>query len=358
MPKQNQIQYLLNLSTKLNIALLAIIALLVIAIVYQNLTIYRYVAQLSQNTTQLIRSQYGDIAQLLAKSSAVASAENGSKNQTNPTGTLSGINAPLNNSALSKINDEPLAYYESAGEKLLNGTLTNEVIVANSPQYAPVSINGKPSVIYIGATTCPYCGENRWAMALALARFGNFSSLYQGYSALQDGDVPTLYWVPANTTTAAGVDFGNHYSSNVINFISAEYESPISGHFEIQPLSYFVARAPNSTYKSAIEFMNSTGAFQGTPFTFWGTSLVAGADAVVLGSNNASTSSLGWEQISSMTHAQILDQIASFNNQFSWGEYAAADVYIAELCPAINNTKPVCALPAIRAIGAAMKLSS
>jgi hypothetical protein len=58
------------------------------------------------------------------------------------------------------------------------------------------SYNGKPSVIYIGAISCVWCGENRWAMAMALSRFGSFNSLYIGYSSIHDGDVPTLYWKP------------------------------------------------------------------------------------------------------------------------------------------------------------------
>jgi hypothetical protein len=317
---------LLTRSITLNVILGATVLLLVAALVYISITKPTYIVQPSKNATST------------------------------PNATLAGINDPLNSSALAVINNEPLNYYEIAGERLLNGTLVNEVLVSNSPQYSPIVIDGKPSVVYIGATTCPYCGENRWAMALALSRFGNFTALYNGYSALQDGDVPTLYWVQANTTTASGVDFGNHYSSSLINFISAEYESPITGHFEIQPLSFFLSRAPNATYYKAIAFMNSTGKFEGTPFTLWGDSLVSGADAVIIG-NNATTAH-NWQYIASMTHAQILNQLASFNDQFAWGEYAAADLYIAEICPSINDTAQVCSLPAIKSIGQQLGLPS
>jgi hypothetical protein len=332
---RNDQKKLLIRSITLNVIMALIVLLLVFALIYEMST--KPIYQVSNTTTSIS-----------------ATTRISTSNQTQ-NGTLAGINDPLNSSSLAIINNEPLNYYQIAGEKLLNGSLINEVLVSNSPQYKPIMINGKPTVVYIGATTCPFCGENRWAMALALAKFGNFSALYQGYSALQDGDVPTLYWVMSNTTTPAGVDFGNYYSSNAINFISAEYESPITGHFEIQPLSFFIARAPNATYRSAIMFMNRTGLFQGTPFTFWGTSLVNGADAVVLG-NNAST--LSWQSIASMTHAQILSQISHFNDQFAWGQYAAADLYIADLCPSVNNTAPVCALPAIKEIGSELGLLS
>ena len=273
-------------------------------------------------------------------------------NQSN--GTLAGFDQPLNASELAAINDEPLSNFQTAGERLLNGTLTNEIFPVNSPQYNAILINGKPTVVYIGADTCPFCGENRWAMALALSQFGNFTQLFQGYSALQDGDVPTLYWVPMNATVAQGVEFGNYYQSNYINFITAEYESPITGHFSVQPLSYFISQSPNQVYNAVLNFMNATGKFQGTPFTMWGTSLDAGADAVVVGNNLTN----GWNSLSNMTHAEILSQLQSYNDQFAWGEYAAADVYIAQLCPSIKGTAPpVCGLSSIKQLESLMNLS-
>lgn len=274
-------------------------------------------------------------------------------NQTSSTGsgtqqsgtTLANIDQPLNSSELAVINNEPLSYYETAGEKLLNGTLTNQVILTNSSlQYNSVVFNGKPSVIYIGAITCPYCGENRWAMALALSRFGNFTSLYKGYSSLVDGDTTTLYWADDNYTTPVGIGFGNSYISNKINFISAEYESPLTQGFQVQPISYFVQKSPNATYAQALAFLNRTQKFQGTPFTFWGTTLTPGADALVFGNTSQSKPSIlngGW------SHSQVLGLLKNFNSQFAWSEYAAADIYIAEVCPSINNNATVCALPAI-----------
>ncbi|MFI5412423.1 MAG: hypothetical protein ACHQX1_00865, partial [Candidatus Micrarchaeales archaeon] len=194
------------------------------------------------------------------------------------------------------------------------------------------------------------------AMALALARFGNFTQLFNGYSALGDGDLPTVYWTANNYTTSSGVGYGNYYNSKYINFISAEYQSPITAGFQIKPLSYFLQLSPNATYTTALGFMNSTNKFQGTPFTFWGTSIVAGADALVFG--NTTPSSASNLPLAHMTHAQVLSQFQSFNDQFAWSEYAAADVYIAQVCPSINNSAPVCSLPAIKSIGATMGLSS
>lgn len=45
---------------------------------------------------------------------------------------------------------------------------------------------GKPEMLYIGAEWCPYCAAERWAMAVALSRFGTFSSLKGIHSSSSD----------------------------------------------------------------------------------------------------------------------------------------------------------------------------
>lgn len=319
---------LLGKSLLINVALSVVVLALVILLLYN--TIIGNHGQSSGAATTTLNTQVS-----------------GSSNQTQKqTSALVGINQPLNASQLAVINNEPLSYYEIAGEKLLNGTLTNQVETTKYAQYNALIINGKPSVIYVGAITCPYCGENRWAMQLALAKFGNFTALYKGYSSLSDGDVPTLYFSQVNYTTPAGVDFRSSYRSNLINFFSAEYESPLTQGFQVQPISYFIAKAPDQANATALSFMDSTGKFQGTPFTFWGTSLVTGADAVIFGNSSQSQSMLNGGE----THNQILYQLQNFNDQLAYSEYAAADVYIAQVCPSINDSAPVCNLPAIQKI--------
>ena len=42
-------------------------------------------------------------------------------------------------------------------------------------------------MLYIGAEYCPYCAAERWAMIVALSRFGTFSGLATIHSAAADG---------------------------------------------------------------------------------------------------------------------------------------------------------------------------
>ncbi len=286
--------------------------------------------------------------------------------------TTAGIDTQLTPAQLAAINSAPNSYFERAGESLLNLTIPGiqesngiyygqdfETWISNRTILTPLIYNGKPSVIYIGAISCIYCAENRWAMALALSRFGRFGALYNGYSSIGDGDVPTLYWSADNYTTSGGATFGNSYTSNYVNFFSAEYDSPIKSGFQFpqqqNPIAYFVVRAPNQSYATAMALMNMTGAFQGTPFTFWGSVLNTGVDAVVFGIPNSTPSSTH-PPLTYMSHAQILGELGAYNSTFAQEEYAAADVYVAELCPSLNNAAPACRLPAITAMEQRMGL--
>ena len=82
---------------------------------------------------------------------------------------------------------------------------------------------GKPEMLYIGAEYCPYCAGTRWAMIVALSRFGTFSGLRTIHSSTTDtpADIPTwtfyqsrytssyLAFTPVETTT--NVAQGNSY---------------------------------------------------------------------------------------------------------------------------------------------------
>lgn len=259
---------------------------------------------------------------------------------------LTGLNSPLNASELSVINNASMAYFEKAGQMYLNGSITNEVS-ATPLSVPPFLVNGKPSVIYFGSITCIFCGENRWAMALALGRFGNFSALYQGYSSLGDGDLPTLYWSPAQYNQSS-IDLGDFYSSKYINFIAMEDTDPITQGFDLQTFSTIqqeVNATGNIPYEDAFKYILQINNFQGTPYTIWGGSQVGGADAVDLGNSTATIN--GTYGLGLMTHAQVLKELSNPHDSFGWTEYAAADLYIAMTCSAINESAPVCTLPAI-----------
>ena len=94
----------------------------------------------------------------------------------------------------------------SAPAKLLNGT--------------PLTSNGKPEMLYIGAEFCPYCAAMRWSMAIALSRFGTLSPLRGIHSAAT---------VPGGGTeayphTATLTFYKSSYSSPYLSFVPVENE--------------------------------------------------------------------------------------------------------------------------------------
>jgi hypothetical protein len=74
---------------------------------------------------------------------------------------------------------------------------------------AALTANGKPEVLYVGAEYCPYCAAERWAMIVALSRFGTFSGLATVHSAAANGagtaepfpNTPTWTFVNAKYTS-------------------------------------------------------------------------------------------------------------------------------------------------------------
>lgn len=273
--------------------------------------------------------------------------------------TIAGINNPLNSTSLAIINGVPDTYFETAGQMYLNGSLSDPIF-RNTINVTPFSLNdGKATVVYFGSITCVFCGENRWAMALALSRFGSFSKLFTGYSSLGDGDLPTLYWTPVNYNGSSDA-IGNYYSSSLLNFVSIEDTHPITGGFALNSMPQIrsnINAQNNSEYTAAFNYIinlsnNKSTAFQGTPYTIWGNYLFSGADAAVFGNTTPSGNSL---PLTYMTHGQVFAQLAKPSDQFAYSEYAAADIYVAAICKSINNTANVCSLPAINTLESSFK---
>ena len=70
----------------------------------------------------------------------------------------------------------------------------------------------KPLITYIGAEYCPYCAAERWALAVALSRFGTFSNLAGTHSS--DADI-----YPDTQTLSF---HGSSYSSAYVDFQAVE----------------------------------------------------------------------------------------------------------------------------------------
>ena len=73
---------------------------------------------------------------------------------------------------------------------------------------AAVTADGKPRVLYVGAEYCPYCAAERWALGVALSRFGTWHNVGQTASAPSPEAYPNT-----NTLAFHGASLDSPYIS-------------------------------------------------------------------------------------------------------------------------------------------------
>ena len=71
----------------------------------------------------------------------------------------------------------------------------------------PLTANGEPRVLYVGAEWCPYCAAERWSLAVALSRFGTLSGLGETASS------PTDVYPNTATLSFSGAAYTSQYLS-------------------------------------------------------------------------------------------------------------------------------------------------
>lgn len=91
---------------------------------------------------------------------------------------------------------------------------------------SPVTKDGKPYVLYVGAEYCPFCAAERWALTLALTKFGSFEGLKASYSGSSD--------VFPDTATVSY--YGSTYTSDVLAFRGLELRTNELRNGEYTPL--------------------------------------------------------------------------------------------------------------------------
>ena len=93
-------------------------------------------------------------------------------------------------------------------DKIGGGTTTSPPKTISG---AALTSGGKPEVLYIGAEYCPYCAAERWAMVVALSRFGTLSGLGLIHSAADDGAGQAEPYPNTATWTFAHASYASKY---------------------------------------------------------------------------------------------------------------------------------------------------
>ena len=125
--------------------------------------------------------------------------------------------------ALASVVSDLTTVPASTTDKIGNGggqvTATPKAVTNGTP----LTANGKPEMLYMGAEYCPYCAAERWAMINALSRFGTFSGLSTIHSAAANGAGQAEPYPNTPTWTF----HGSTYTSKYLTFTPVESETNI-----------------------------------------------------------------------------------------------------------------------------------
>jgi hypothetical protein len=116
-------------------------------------------------------------------------------------------------SVVSKVTSVPASTLDKVGDG--SGSFTGKIQAVSGA--TPLTANGKPEMLYMGAEYCPYCAAERWSMIVALSRFGTFSGLSTIHSSTTD--------TPANIPS-----FTFHkstYTSKYLTFTPVEMQTNV-----------------------------------------------------------------------------------------------------------------------------------
>jgi thiol-disulfide isomerase/thioredoxin len=175
---------------------------------------------------------------------------------------------------------------------------------------------GKPEMLYIGAEWCPYCAAERWAMAVALSRFGTFGPLKGIHSSSTD--------VYPNTAT--------------LTFYKAKYTSKylVFTPVENQDINHNLLQQPTSAQQGLWTKYAPPG--NGYPFIDIGNRFVASTTY-----NPQVLQGLTWSQIAADLHKPA--------SPVAQGAAGSANLFTAAICKMTGNapadvctTAPVSAL--------------
>ena len=181
--------------------------------------------------------------------------------------------------------------------------------------------DGKPIVTYVGAEYCPYCAAERWALAVALSRFGTFTNLSATHSASND--------VYPNTQTLSF--YGSSYSSPYVDFQPVEEATN-----QVVNGSYQTLQTPTAAQTALLTKYDSAGSI---PF------LDIANKYVVTGSSYSP------QVLQGLSRDQIAAQLSDPSSAVAQAIDGTANDITAAICNVTGNQpSSVCNAPAIAAI--------
>lgn len=203
--------------------------------------------------------------------------------------------------------DELANVSEATLNQVGSGALAATGVASPGPvtSLGPRTLDGKPEVLFMGAEYCPYCGAERWAMIVALDKFGNFTGLQYMQSSPTD--------VYPNMSTFSFVNAT--YTSRYVSFVSVELYDR-----DVQPL-----QVANATEVALMSQYDSSTAIPFVDFADEYTLVGAQYELAALRlGDNASAPPASWDQIAS--------QLNNASSVYAQNVDGAANQLISVIC--------------------------
>jgi Domain of unknown function (DUF929) len=223
----------------------------------------------------------------------------------------------------------PPSVFDSVGVNSPEAQLVPPTVLTGQPSLVS---KGKPEVLFVGAEFCPFCGSERWALIVALSRFGHFATLRNMQSA--------------ETSVFAGIQtfsfVGTTYASPYITLTCVELFSDA-----VNANGAFTRIARLSPAQSAVvNRYGATGTTTGSlPFVDIDNQMVA------------STSGYSPAVIVRQSQAAIAGELSQTHARTGQAIVASANYLTAGICAATSQQPgAVCASKGVREAGQALGL--
>jgi thiol-disulfide isomerase/thioredoxin len=221
---------------------------------------------------------------------------------------------PLPASVIRDITSVPASTAATVGK----GTTIPRAVIPLSG--TPLTSGGKPEVLYIGAEYCPFCAAERWAMAVALSRFGTFSGLRGIHSSSTD--------VYPNTPTLTF--YKSTYTSKYLTFTPVETTT-----VDNAPLQNTTAAQQALLKKYDVPPYVSPQAKGAIPFIDFGSKfMISGA-------------SYSPQVLQGKTWSEVASSLSNPSSPISQGAVGAANLITAALCKLTGNQPASACTPAV-----------
>jgi hypothetical protein len=166
-----------------------------------------------QRRQRNLYTAYGAVAVVIVVIAVIVGVNlaGGSKPKASKGGAVVGT-FPLTAAVVDQVANVPAKTIILAAEKEPANTTPPDKLPASNPV---LTAGGKPEVLYIGAEYCPYCAAERWALVMALGKFGTFSNVMGVTSSSTD----------VNPSTPTFSFYHSTYTSPYLSFVPVETET-------------------------------------------------------------------------------------------------------------------------------------